>query len=453
VVAPVASLLGFQPAPPFRALMAEESGLVCVRAANGAGKTQHIAALVAKRALRHPGSFHRVVGPSRSQVREVLGRYLWALLRPYLHPSSRWLPGTGWTRNGVVVLANGSEIELKSYQDDPDTQEGRHDLMTIVLDEVPPKAHFEANRGRAQLFVVAFTVQTKASPLWLRHEVEGSDDSPTRTGRTRHSTGWIQYLVQFRRENVPFYTHEEFETRRSRHAGTEAEQRRLDAAWESESAERVFTGFSSRLIRTREQILEMLRDGDGRLRFTVARYGIDYGTKIGKQCQYLILVKGDRYFVVDEWIGGGTTTPIDYARGLQAAVDGWLGKGTTGLYRLNRVYGDVNSAGPAAAGDSLNILLERALCSVYGLEALPWPVRAPAKVSGWKDARETAMNHAMIEGRWFVINTAEHAIRAYRQYEGGDTDQCKDPIDGQGYAIQDLLLQPMHGPVVQLARS
>lgn len=428
--------------------MSDRSPLIAVRACNGAGKTWHVCAKLAKRALAVPGSKHRVVGPTRAQVRETSALYLWQLLRPYLSRRSTYRPGTGWNLNNVIVLANGSEIQLSSYQDDPQAQEGRHDLDVIVLDEVPTPAHFWANKGRSRQLLLTFTVQTRVPPDWLKQEIEGGERSPIE-GRHEHGSGWTQYVVPLARENVPFYSDEEYERKAGRFKGTEEEQRRVWAAWESATEDRVLGGWSDRYVLSQKQILAALRDPQGRLRVDQVRYGIDWGTGTGKQCQYLILVARRRFFVVHEWIGGGQTTPTDCAAAFRDAIRGWLGW-PVGLHLMGRrgwgVYGDANSAGPMGGGASLNLVLERAILNLanadgHRFDELPFRVRVPNK-QGWaKDAREVACNHAMLEGRWFVREGLHRAIRAYKQYEGGDRDPQKDPIDAQLYAVQDLLLE------------
>jgi hypothetical protein len=438
------ALVAFRSGPALRELAQETGRLVALRAANGVGKTMAACHKVARRAVEKPGSKHRVISPSHKHAREVAGKYLWDFLRDYVASNSRWLPGTGWTRNGTVVLANGSEIQIMSYQDDPEVQEGRHDLDTILLDEVPPEAHYLANKGRAGYqLIVAFTVQDEVPPDWLRKEIEGDDESPVE-GRTVHSTGWVQYVVPFLRHNVPFYTDEKYEQKRSSYVGTDAEGRRIWAQWEATSSIRKFSGWSQKLVRTNAEIRKVLFDERGKIRRPDrARIGIDYGHQgIAKHCQYLILQYGQRFFVVHEFLGGRTTTPTDIAVGIRDAIEAWFGRGTEGLAMVEMIRGDLNSAGPLGGGQSLNSVVEHALCALYGITSLPQPqgIHAPNKQEGWREAREIGINHAMLEGRWIVSDECPHAIRAYNQYRGKPNDPFKDPVDAQGYAVQDLVL-------------
>jgi len=449
-------LLTFRPSPPLAAMVADQSELIAVRAANGTGKSFSVMYKIARQAVRKPGTRYRVVGPTNAQVRDVTGLYLWTFLRHHVRKDSRWSPGTGWNRHNTACLDNGAEISLRSYQDPPDAHEGVHRLEAIVLDEVPPKAHYMANKGRARQFIVDFTVQVKSPPEWLRDEIEGGEESPN-NGVTRHCTGYTQYVVPFLRENVPFYDDLEFERKASKYRGTEDEGRRLWAQWESSSDTRKFGGWKRQLIKSNADIRRMLADENGRIRIADVRYGIDHGTGVGKQCQYLVLVTGNgrarRYYVVHEYVGGGATTPTDNAGGIKAACTAWLGEGIQGLSKIRKIYGDVNSSGPAGAGLTLNVLQERALAQLYGEQWSPVPIETPRKDSGFKEAREVALNHAMLEGRLFVSDQCPRLIRAFQNYEGHARDENKDPVDAVGYAIQDLMLASDDLVSVQVRRT
>lgn len=433
--------LTFQVSPPFRQFDVDESALIAVRSANGVGKTRHLCKKIADRAIRNPHSHHRIVGPTRNQVRQVSGRYLWEFLEPYCDPRSVYYEGTGWNRNGIILLKNKSTIELLAYEDKPQGQEGRHDLMTIGLDEVPKQRHYMANKGRSKQLIITFTVQTKAPPEWLRKEIEGPPEgrvSPTE-GREEHSTGWVQYVIPFLRHNVPFYEEETYQLKVSKYMGTEEEARRIWAAWDSPSEERTFTGYSVSIHRSSTEILDMLRNEKGQI-VAEARWSHDWGEG-HKLYGYLTLYSMGRFFVTAEVKGQEKWTPLDFALAFKEVCEDWLGPWPMCLYRLKGCFGDINSSGPAGAGDSLNLHFERAILSLCpGWTELPWHVQAPSKRPGFKDSREIACNHKMIQGQWFVNEECENAIKAYKMYEGGERDPWKDPIDGQLYGVQDLLL-------------
>lgn len=441
-------LLSWRPSVPFRELVRDESPLVAVRAGNGTGKTRSAMWRVARCALSRPGTSYRVIGPSFSQMRDTSARYLWDFLAPYCVRGSEWRPGTGWTRHGVVSLRNGSSIELKAYSDKASTQEGRHGLEIIVLDEVPSREHYVANKGRAKQLIVLFTVQTQATPKWLRKEIEGGERSPVVTHaepwvRVQHSTGWVQYVVALVRENVPHYDDLTFEREAGRHRGSDYEATRIWATWDTVLEERRFGGWSNRWVKSRTDIAAMLADDKGRMSFRLARYGLDYGNG-SKQYQCLIAVRGERFFLLHEYVGKTTSTFGDHARALKLALEAWGLPGLAGLAKLDAIRGDVNSAGPGQGGDRLNDVFNRHLALVYGLgsdEELPVRARAPAsKREGAKEVREIAINQAMLEGRWYVCDTCETAILAASQYEGGANDPHKDAVDAWGYAVQDVAL-------------
>jgi hypothetical protein len=447
VTAGLPALLTFRPSPALRELQAETTRLVAIRAANGAGKTWAITQRIARYAVAHPNTRHRIVGPTRHHVREVTGRYLWHYLQGYLHPSSRWYAGTGWNRNGIILLANQTEIELRSNEDPLNAHEGRHDLGMIGLDEVPSYSVFMANKGRAHVqLLLAFTIQSKAPPSWLRPEIEGAGttpaDSPTE-GRTQHSTGWVQYVIPLLRGNVPWMTETEYHDRVSSYEGTDEAARRLHAAWEGSDSARLFSGWSTSAIRTKAQLLAELYHPDGRARFSWARYGIDYGSAgPGKQCGYLIVGWDDRYYVLHEFQGTRTTTPREIAGGIVAAIDEWGLR----IHHLEGIYGDINSAGPAGGGAQLNQLVGEELRLLLGLHRLPRDIQAPEKTGGWKESREHGINFAMLRGRWFVSADCHAAIQAYGNYGGQPRDPHKDSIDAQGYAVQDRVVSVPRAP-------
>lgn len=448
----VTELTSFDPSPPFRELLTERNPLVLVRAANRVGKTRHACYLVARYMVDHPGARCRVVGPSRAQVREVMARYLNEFLGPYLAPGSRYYPGTGWNRNNTIHTRNGSICQVRSYQDDPDTQEG-DELDLIVLDELPPKAHLEANLGRIAdrkgQIIVCFTVQTQdpARVERFRKAIEGFEVSPV-DGRTVHESGWVQFVVPHTRENVPWKDEETFERQVGKYRGTDQEATRVNGSWSGPNDERKFQGWEQRMVLDTDGIMQRVRAlMGGKFRADEYLYGIDHGTGIGKQRQYLIFRCRDEYFVLHEYIGGGATTPTDNAQGIKDAVEAWLGAGKEGLVRLHRIIGDVNSAGPLGAGRSLNWHTERALAKLYGLQRSPIEIETPTKDQGFRDAREVTINHAMLERRWWVHESCEGAIRAFQEYRGGNNDPFKDSIDAIGYAVTDSMLTETLDPV------
>lgn len=433
-----------------RGFVYDDSPFVLLRAGNGLGKTFSVAYKGARYAVDNPGTHGRISGPNRSQVRNVLSRYLYHFLKPYLAPGSVWRPGTGWTRNGTILLRNGSTIEVRSYQDDQEAHAGRWDLDWNILDEPPPRGIYDENKGRGRLWVT-FTAVGRAPPLWLRKEIERDEPSPE-SGRTEHASGWVQYVVPCTRAAMPWKTDEEFEAHLAKYRGKHDEAQRLGAAWESDSDARRFGGFlGARHVLKRREMVRLLTGGTGEVSLSDVRVrmGLDWG--VGKKLvMYLIFEQRGRYFVFKEWVGDNRTKPIDVAVAARdMMVSAGLGTFPACLRVLarpgNGFYGDVNNAGPAGAGDKLNIHLERAMLALAqqagGWTELPFEVRAPSKRNGARAASEEAANHAMLEGRWYVSEECREAIRAYQQYEAkGDRDPFKDSIDAQMYAVRDLLL-------------
>lgn len=454
LIAPPENLLcSFSASPAMWQFVRDDSSKICARAANGAGKTYQVMYRVARHVVDNPGRRCRVAAPTKNQLREVAGRYLWLFLRPYLAPGSLWKEGTGWNKFNTVVLANGSSIELKGYKDPIDTFEGAHDLDICVLDEPPPLAILDACR-RAKQLILSFTAVGANAPLVpaYRKEIEGGEESPTE-GRTEHATGWVQYVVPMLRENVPWMDDDKFADQVKKYRGTAEEPQRLHAAWTGAVVGRVFAGWHPRYVLDDDAASRMLTRWEGNRKVMVdytARYGIDHGSGHGKHRQYLIFVIGApprrRFLIVHEYVAPDQSRPTDNVGGMLDAIEEWLGKAReaphTGLHRLDAAYGDINSAGPAGGGDTLNQLMDTSIQMQTGVAEMPFGrISAPIKNLGYKEAREVAMGHAMVERRWFVHESCKYAIAAFEGYLGGAKDVHKDSVDAVGYAVQDLLLE------------
>lgn len=457
-VPPPETLLStFRASPALQKFVRDESHKICIRAANGGGKTYHVIYALSRFVVDHAGVRCRVVAPTKNQLRDVSGRYLWHFLKPYVADGSYWKEGTGWNKFNTVVLANGSSIELKGYRDDADTFEGAHDLEICVLDEPPPLSVLEACR-RAKRLWLSFTAVGANSHLVpdYRKEIEGGEESPV-SGRTEHATGWVQYVVPMERENVPWMSPERYEAQVAKYKGTAEEPQRLHAAWSGVVLGRKFEGWHPRYVLGIDAFRKRLvREEAGKeiALWSTTRYGIDHGTGAGKQRQYLIFVVGSgreaRYYITGEYVAGAGSTPVTNSAAMLTTLEEWLGpvdkEPYLGLRGLNAAFGDINSAGPAGAGDQLNALMDRSLQLQCDLPEMPFGrIQAPIKSHGYKDARESALAFAILERRVWVLDECEYAIRAFEGYMGAPKDPHKDSIDAICYAIQDLLLEASTG--------
>ena len=87
----------------------------------------------------------------------------------------------------------------------------------------------------------------------------------------------------------------------------------------------------------------------------------------------------------------------------------------------------------------MNSFLERAVATLLHLSQCPFSIDIPTKGRGSVTAGESALNHAMLEGRFFVHESCRAFIHAARHYTGKEAD-LKHPVDGVRYAIGDLVL-------------
>lgn len=429
--------------------MGDTSPRVFVRAANGTGKTMHAAAKLAKRAVTSKIR-GRWVGPTRALVRDVAARYLWGLLREYCAPGCYYKPGVGFNRNNTIVLKNGSEIQLKSYQDEPTAHEG-DEFDVVVLDEPPPQAHYDANESRVgrseerkggQLIVI-FTAVNRPT-TWFREKVEGKEPSPTGANgvsRTEHESGWVQYVVPYRYEYVCMWqSREQCDHYVRSKQGTMQFPQRIEAAWEGTVDGRKLRSFDEHCLVTRESLA-------GRA-FDEYRLGIDHGTGVGKQVAILVGVLRDghldpTYYLLSEYVGAGGTTPEQDAREILLMIKD-MG---LSVFDITRAFGDIGLGGRhegTRGGGRWNDKIEVAIARLLRTSRSPITIEVPYKKARAPDAGEASINHACAEGRLYVNrDNCPAFIRSAMTYEGAgarNQEHLKDPIDAFRYAIQDLLL-------------
>ncbi|MCP4917134.1 MAG: hypothetical protein GY913_09435 [Proteobacteria bacterium] len=439
----------FRPSPLFAAAMADDAHHMLWRTCNRLGKTTSLAYLMSSEALAKPAYRGRVIAPTRAQGREVIQRYLFDFLRPHLDPRSTYSPGTGFNRNSVVVLRNGSTIECRSLEDNPSSHEGG-EFDRIGFDEPPTMAHLNANTGRTGpsregLVLVTATMVNRAvgDLLQLRTKVEGRDDLPE-TGPGRHvmPTGWVQYVGGWERENVPWLTEEQYTRQLEKWRGTLEEPQRLWGAWEGASTARALSYFST------DHIISGMADAHMR-DWPVYYLGIDHGKGMGKQVAQLVGVDpsgkngAPEMYVMREFVGAGSDTPDVDARGILTMLR------SVGIspYQISLARGDVGAGTESKSGvlgESRNKWIERQIATQLGLSQCPFRIEVPYKVGGLERVGILGMNRAFKDDRIHVYEGCQRFITSARTYqasrERADRDR-KDGIDPFRYAVQDLLIE------------
>ncbi len=359
------------------------------------------------------------------KMREVAPMYA-------LAPDCGYVRGRGFMFRGrrMIVLSNGSIIEPKSGTQGPDALEsGTVDWLGV--DEPPKPGHFDAALQRIAVkqgpVWMTFT-PVNAELSWLRHHVEGDPltgappredwatfrptlsvrDCTTVSGRVIRSEASIAAQVA---KMTPW-----------------SEAQRRYGEWEGQTEGRRFVDFHEAHVADDAGIL---------LSFDRIRVGIDHGEGPGKQVVIVIgVVDGGPYVVLREWTSTGTATPADVA----AALAGLLHDLGLSPHHVERVFGDINSAGLVGGGRRYNDFLEDAIAKVYGSRGSPLRIETPRKNPGSVEAGEAAMSFAMREGRWLVHRSCRAHLRSLRNYRGPKDQDLKDAVDAARYAVHDLLL-------------
>lgn len=391
-------LNSFDPSPPFAEFLArDDQHQVALRAANRVGKTRHAAFKLARRMVAQDGARCRVVGPSRKQTQEVIGRYLDEFLRPYLDPRSYYVTGKGWNTN-TIRLNNGSICQLKSYEDRSDTHAG-DSLDLIVMDEPPPRAHFAENQARVidrdGQFILAFTAVNRPVD-WLREIIEGDN-------------GWSEYVVPFRRENVPWYSDAQYDRMVAAFRSSPWQwAQRVDAEWSGVTEGRIFSGFTEKNVTKRIPSYELS-----------VGVGIDHGKVAGRQVGVLVAWKGSKVFVVDEYVSQWGTTPEQDA----GAILSMIKRQRLRPREVNLAIGDTNVAG---GGWRVNDLIEEAMRKQLNSRHAPFRIRGADKSAGSVDYGLRVVNHACYRGDLVVHERCTAIMDAMRHWQGGTTQGTDD---------------------------
>jgi hypothetical protein len=420
----------FQPSPNFEPLWTETASRVLLRGPNRIGKTRHLCALAAQRAIDFPGSRVRFVAPTRNFVQTVAGRYLAEFLAGpdgesggHLHPRSYFVHEKGW--NGgmakTIILANGSVIQLLSYQDPPSAHEG-DELDMAVLDEPPPFAHLMATQTRlmdrpgAQLFIGA-TMVNRPDPA-LREMVEGPDETP-KEGRTHHSTGWVQYVGKL--SACPWKTPAQIEAQLEiLRASPWDYAQRAEGAWEGVTAGRWFNCFSD------ANCSHTAPEGS-----TKVALSFDHGEQRGRQCHLLAFYRGPKLWIWAEYrnVEGSTTPEKDVfatIKMLQEHRISWRKPGD-----IDYAVGDTNTAGKGYSDGTprkINDVMEATFAEQSHRRTSPFAITVPNKTPGAKLWAFRMINYACDRGDLVVHPRCVGLLDTLRNWKGkstGDSDDAK----------------------------
>ena len=421
----------FQPSGNFADLWTEAYPKVLLRAPNRVGKTRHACALIGQRAIDHPGTIWRFVAPTRWQLHQVAGKYLAEFLASYLSDKSYYVIGRGWNggRAKEIILANGSIIQLLSYEDDPSAHEGG-ELDGAYLDEPPPLAHLMATLSRlhdrnGQLIIGATMVNRPVE--YLRHMVEGEDESP-KEGRTVHEgTGWVQYVGALTVDACPWKSEQEIARMMEDNRNSPWQYaQRIEGAWEGITEGRRFHRF------TEANVSNIAPNGN-----VDVALAFDHGTVIGHEHTLQAMWRGTKLWIWAEHTNE-TAAPPPEQRAHE--VTRMLKLNGVKLDAVDYAVGDTNSAGAGYGGWRMNEALEHAFASQLNRSRVPFRIQIPDKSPGSKDWQQRCINFACDRGDLKIHPRCTRLLDSMRNWRGkstGDSDDAKlaHAADALGYLI------------------
>lgn len=334
----------------------------------------------------------------------------------------------GHWRNNRIVMLNGFVIKFVSSKGSS-TSGASGSIDWLWIDE-PPKRHQMGEllaRTSAVNGPIWFTLtpcDSEQDLTWLQHYIEGDPETDT----APHGD-WHVIRITYTPENVPWKSAEEIEEQTSLYPPWEYNQRVL-GLWEGITHNRRFASFNEQCVVGSEYLPN---------NFDEIRIGIDHGEGMGKQCIHLIGYQKDfdRYWVIGEYTSSKGDGLREHVEGLLGLLAGW----SLTIYDVDEIYGDINSSGLLGGGFKYNVFLEKEIAKQLKLRTSPKAITTPNKGRGSVGAGESAINHAMKEGRFFVHAACKALIHSLKHYTGKEQD-LKDPVDSTRYAIADILLSP-----------
>ena len=296
------------------------------------------------------------------------------------------------------------------------------------VDEPPKRTHWLALSQRVAVRAgkIWLTFTPIGRPVgWLKEYFEGNPDTnPT----TAAAPGWQEIRIKLSPENCPHRSPANIAAQIAAMSPWEIRQRR-DGDWEGLTESRRFVSFSEGCV-VDDSFCAAMKAEHVRLTW-------DHGEGTNNQVCHLIIGDGRRWVVIDEAISEKGSTPDMDAR---RAIDLLTRWGLT-VDHVTAAYGDINSAGKAGSGSSVNALLEAAITTLSRRSVPPFEIQRPNKRAGSVAAGERAMNSLLREGRLFVTARCSALVHSLQHYTGTEQD-LKHPIDATRYGLSDILLTP-----------
>lgn len=408
----------FRPSPALAPFMVDESRRIFIQAANRTGKTLHACVRLARTLIERPGRY-RAVGVNHVQTTRVLGRYLYEYLPPSaLVPGCRYSPENGWT-HGLIRLRNGAMCQMLTDEMDAKAHAG-DDLDGVLHDEPPRQEILSESQTRVMArngFIWVAATPINAPVEYLRAMVEAEDSA------------WKVYRVTLTPENCPWYTKKQVLDWIDEAAASPGTYRqKVFGDWEGDSVDRTFTGWDPSCIFHGD--LDEVLQGQP---YTLG-IGVDHGEGVGRQVAVFAVWTPDCAYVIDEAVNEAATTPDDDARAILGRLQEWGWR----LDEVQRMVGDVNSAGKLSGGARVNDLLSAALHRQAGFRRQAVEIVTPRKGKNSVEYGERLLNNALLRGTLKVHSRCATLIRCMRHYSPGQED-LKHAIDALRYLVEPVL--------------
>lgn len=410
----------FKPSPGLKEFYYDqESAFTCLRAANRVGKTFHACHKGAKFLIENPESRVRLVGPTKQQAQDVIGRYMASFLVGQLASGSYYVDGKGWNSN-TIRLKNGSICQLKSFEDHPNSHAG-DELDLIIMDEPPTKPIFAESMtrlvSRDGKCVIALTPVGRPVE-WFRELVEADGSK------------WKQYVVAFTRENCPWYTEGQYQKQLDAIDSAPWERaQRLYGDWEGAETDRKFMGF------TEQNEIKTVPNGNWRVCLSM-----DHGEKMGSQIAHLILYNDNhshpQIIVADEYVSPKATTPEEDA---DYIID-MLNRNGVSPDSVDLAVGDINFG--KTAGVRINELLLQNITRKLHRKRPPFQITTPLRSQGAKEWSMRCMNHALRRNDMKVLAKCtflKKGLKYWKGQERGKGSDVRHAIDACRYGVLAIL--------------
>lgn len=408
--------LGVQWSPKQQQVIDSTHKRLCVRAATQVGKSFCCARKAIKYALDNPGSIGLIVTADHRSKREVIGKALHDLMPAgAVLDTCDWNMKRGW-RNDVITFHNGSQILFRSGESSQISLAGLT-VDWVWFDEPPPSREVftealqrvAVRSGNVFLSFTAVGRDTK----WLRKIIEGD---PETDPPTPPSEDWHQIVMQLTVEDCPHRSAESIAAQIGTVGSWEYSARVL-GAWESETVDRVFDGF------TETSVVSAVKPGHYRFGL-----GMDHGELAGSEAAVLALWDKSHISVIDTYVSQTATDPEQDGK----AIRDMLTRHQLTPKSIDLAVGDINRAGKADAGRTVNEMLEAHL--------QPMQIQRARKGSGSIEYGVRLINVALRRGHLTVHERCEPVIRSMKHWRNDRaTEDLKHIIDGMRYLLVPIL--------------